>query len=222
MSTAETAAIPGPEECIDLVRHIGLPQDVRYIEQIAAVSSVLTVSAYLASAIGYAGPAKHVEVHEPELNIRGSGGRGERHIDVLLFVRGFVYNGDDLAVAVANALAGRPYRITIVAARRAKADLKAVQKRDQVSIVYEPSDDALAELFASTRVVVHPSLCNGGGFIPLEALSFGCAVVASRTGWLLSARSKDALVVVDRHDPEIYLSEVLRVLDNDARHLHHN
>ena len=83
-----------------------------------------------------------------------------------------------------------------------------------MSIVYDPSDASLAELFASSQVVVHPSLCNGGGFIPVEALSFGCTVVGSRTGWLLSAESTGRLIVVDRHDPDIYLAKVLGALQS--------
>jgi hypothetical protein len=34
-------------------------------------------------------------------------------------------------------------------------------------------------------------------------LSFGCAVVASRTGWL-QRRKQSPLIVIDRHDPDIY------------------
>jgi glycosyltransferase involved in cell wall biosynthesis len=129
-------------------------------------------------------------------------------------VRGFSYNGDALAIEVANAISHK-YRVAVVAAQRAKALVKAIHRRDTVTIVRDPSDAALAELFASSRLVVHPSLCNGGGFVPVEALSFGCAVVASRTGWLLAAESQEPLIIVDRHDPEIYLAEALRILERD-------
>lgn len=206
---------PTPEECVDLVRSIGVPQDVRYLDQISSASRILTVSEYMASAIHYAGRPEDVIISEPALDIRGTVGPTEKTIDVLLFVRGDSYNGDALALVVANALPDK-YRITVVAAHRARAEIKAIQKRDHLSIIHDPSDAALAKLFASARVVIHPSLHNGAGFIPQEALSFGCAAVASRTGWLFSAKSEMPLIVVDRHDPEIYLSEVLRVLDNAA------
>ena len=199
---------PAPEECIDLVREIGFPQDLRYLDQLGAVGRIRTVSGYLESAVRYAGRPREVVVCDPGLFVRGAGGRAAREIDILLFLRGEVYNGDALSVAVANRVQDKRYQIVVVAARKARPLIRGILKRDHVSIVYDPSDGALAELFASARVVLHPSLCNGGGFIPIEALSFGCAVVASRTGWLLSAQSKGNLVVVDRHDPDMYRSEL--------------
>jgi glycosyltransferase involved in cell wall biosynthesis len=209
---------PAPDECIDLVRQIGIPHDVRYLNQIGEVGRIRTVSGYLESAIRHAGRPREVVVCDPGLFVLGAGGRVVREIDFLLFLRGEESNGDALSVAVINGLQDKGYRIMVVAARRAKPFIQRINKRDQVSIVYDPSDAALAELYASTRVVLHPSLCNGGGFIPIEALSFGCAVVASRTGWLISAKSNGNLVVVDRHDPNVYRLEVLRALENPMSH----
>lgn len=207
---------PSPDECIDLVRQIGIREDVRYVEQIASVRRFLAVSDYLGDAARYAGRPDDVKVCVPPLNTSGTGGQAERTIDVLLFLRGFSYNGDDVTVAVADALADKPYRLAIVAGNYStKSQIKALGQRDRLSVIREPSDAALADLYASARVVVHPSLCNGGGFIPLEALSFGCAAVASRTGWLMSSESKGPLVIMDRHDPQLYLGEVLRLLENE-------
>lgn len=206
---------PGPEACIDVIREIGLPQDVRYVGQIAATRRFLTVSEYLELAARYLGcAADDIIVREPIPNIRGAS-RVERTIDLLLFLRGFSYNGDDLAVALANALADKPYRVAVVAGRRAKPLVKTLIKRGGLSVVYDPPDEALAELFAATRVVAHPSLHNGGGFIPIEALCFGCSVVASRTGWLLT-EGKGRLTVVERHDPVIYLAEIERILETET------
>lgn len=199
---------PAPDECIDLVRKIGVPQDLRYLDQICEVGRIRTVSGYLDYAIRYAGRPREVVVCEPELVVRGAGGRAVRNIDILLFLRGEVYNGDALSAVIASGFLDKSCRIVVVAARKAKSLVRRIRNQDQVSIVYDPTDGALAELFASARIVLHPSLCNGGGFIPIEALSFGCAVVASRTGWLLSAQSKGNLVVVDRHDPDLYHSEL--------------
>lgn len=209
---------PAPEECMDLIRQIGLPQDMRYLDQLGALDRIRTVSGYLDSAIRHTGRAGEVVVCEPDLFVRGAGGRADRSIDLLLFVRGAVYNGDALAVAVASGLQDRSRRIVVVATHKAKSLVRIIKKQYHVSIVYDPPDAELAELFASARVVLHPSLCNGGGFIPIEALSFGCAVVASRTGWLLSAESRSDLVVVDRHDPDVYRMEVSRAMGAEMPH----
>ena len=196
---------PSPEDCIDLIREIGLPQDVRYLHQIGLVDRIRTVSGYLDSAIRYAGRPSEVVVCEPELFLRGTGGRATRDIDILLFLRGEPYNGDALSVAITDTFQ-EPCHMMIVAARKAKPFLKEIRRRDKISITYDPSDSALAELYASTQIVLHPSLCNGGGFIPIEALSFGCVAVSSRTGWLLPAKSTGNLIIVDRHDPNLYRS----------------
>ena len=199
---------PAPEECVDLVRNIGFPQDLRYLHQIGSLGRIRTVSGYLADAIRYVGRPGEVVISEPDLFVRGDGRPSDRSIDLLLFVRGEAYNGDALALMVTSRLQHDTCRIVVVAARKARALVRSIRKQDQVSIVYDPPDTALAELFGSARVVLHPSLCNGGGFIPIEALSFGCSVVASRTGWLLSAKSRPDLAVVDRHVPDLYLAEI--------------
>jgi glycosyltransferase involved in cell wall biosynthesis len=182
---------PTPAECVELVRTIGLPRDVHYLEQIIASRRFLTVSEYMASAIRYAGQSQDVIISEPKLEIRGTVSPVEKTIDFLFFVRGFPYNGDALAITVANALPDR-YRIAIVGPRRAKAEFRSLEKHSHGSVVRAPP-----------------------GFIPQEALSFGCAVVASRTGWLFSAKSKSNLTIVDRHDPNIYLAEALRALEDN-------
>ena len=202
---------PTPEECVDLVRRIGISHDVWYLDQVAAAGGVLAVSDYLRSAVRYLTGSDDTKVSIPEWHIKGDARAGDRSIDALFFVRGFGYNGDALAIEVMNAMPPE-YRVTVVAARRARAEVKAIRRRSGVSIVREPPDAVLAELFASSRVVVHPSLCNGGGSIPIEALALGCSVVASRTGWLLGTQSEGPLTIVDRHDPQEYLSTVLRVL----------
>lgn len=197
---------------MDLVRQIGLSHDLHYLDQVGAAGRILTVSEYLASAIAHMGGKPDVRVCVPDWHIKRSGPAGGRSIDALFFVRGFVYNGDALAVAVGNAMPQR-CRVTFVASPRAKQEMKCVRRRAGLAVVQDPTDAALAELFAATRVVVHPSLCNGGGSIPIEALALDCAVVASRTGWLWLAGSRGPLHVVDKHDPEEYLSEVMRLLD---------
>lgn len=107
-------------------------------------------------------------------------------------------------------------RVVFVAAARAKQEMKSLHRRAGVEVVQDPSDAVLADLFAATRVVVHPSLSNGGGIIPMEALALDCAVVASRTGWLWAVGSTGPLCVVDRHDAATYSSRTASLLDHTA------
>ena len=46
------------------------------------------------------------------------------------------------------------------------------------------SDDVLASLYASAAVLVYPSIYEGFGIPPLEAMSFGCPVVCANTSSL--------------------------------------
>lgn len=46
------------------------------------------------------------------------------------------------------------------------------------------TDELLAEAYAGAKLFVYPSLCEGFGFPPLEAMAAGCPVAASRTSSL--------------------------------------
>lgn len=212
-----TRHYPGPEECIELVHRIGLPQDVRYVRQLSEVRRVLAVSDYVGGAIRHAGRPDSVTVCAPPLPLAGTGGHTERTLDVLLFLRGFAYTGDDMVVAIANALADKPYRVVVVAGNYStRRQLRGLHQRERLSVVRDPPAAALASLYAASRVVVHPTLCSGGGFIPFEARSFGCAVVASRTGWLMSGESGDRLAIVQSHDLQTYLRAIVRLLEGPS------
>jgi glycosyltransferase involved in cell wall biosynthesis len=55
---------------------------------------------------------------------------------------------------------------------------------ENVQFIPRVSDALLAQLYQQARLFVCPSLCEGFGFPPLEAMSFGCPVLVSRTSCL--------------------------------------
>lgn len=54
--------------------------------------------------------------------------------------------------------------------------------RDIVSVVVDPSDEDLNELYAAARVLLHPSRAEGFGLPLLEAYSFGTPFISSPVG----------------------------------------
>jgi glycosyltransferase involved in cell wall biosynthesis len=55
---------------------------------------------------------------------------------------------------------------------------------DKVRLIKGASDPDLAELYRNATLFVYPSLYEGFGFPPLEAMSLGCPVLANRTSSL--------------------------------------
>ena len=53
-----------------------------------------------------------------------------------------------------------------------------------VQFVVRPSDASLAQLYTHAQLLVYPSLYEGFGFPPLEAMSFECPVLAARSSCL--------------------------------------
>ncbi len=63
---------------------------------------------------------------------------------------------------------------------REKAQIASLEMSDCVVSLPIVSDELLAEAYAGAKLFVYPSLNEGFGFPPLEAMSVGCPVLASR------------------------------------------
>lgn len=75
------------------------------------------------------------------------------------------------------------------------------------------SEDRKIALLDEASVLVCPSLYEGFGFAPLEAMARGCPVVASRAGALPEVCG-DAAIYVDPRKPEQIAAALLRVLQS--------
>ena len=69
----------------------------------------------------------------------------------------------------------------------------------------------LRELYRTSRALVFPSLYEGFGLPPLEAMASGCPVAASRSGSLPEICG-DAAVLFDPHDPAAIAAGVREAL----------
>lgn len=80
-------------------------------------------------------------------------------------------------------------------------------------------DGALATMITGASVLAYPSLYEGFGFPPLQAMSLGTPVVATASGSIPEILDGAALLV-DRRDPEALASALARVLDSKEQSDH--
>jgi glycosyltransferase involved in cell wall biosynthesis len=79
------------------------------------------------------------------------------------------------------------------------------------------SDELLAEAYAGAKLFVYPSLSEGFGFPPLEAMSADCPVLASRVSSIPEV-CRDAPFYFDPADQDCFQRGLLRAInDEDAR-----
>ena len=76
-----------------------------------------------------------------------------------------------------------------------------------VQFVVCPSDASLAQLYTHAQLLVYPSLYEGFGFPPLEAMSFECPVLAARSSCLPEICS-DAAFYFEPEDLESFVSSL--------------
>jgi glycosyltransferase involved in cell wall biosynthesis len=89
--------------------------------------------------------------------------------------------------------------------------------KDHLEIKHAVSDDQLAQLYASARVLVMPSLIEGFGLPILEAMACGCPVAASNAASLPEVGG-DAAQYFDPYDIEDMANCIQRILtDGDLR-----
>jgi glycosyltransferase involved in cell wall biosynthesis len=81
----------------------------------------------------------------------------------------------------------------------------------------EVSDESLGEAYAAAKLFVYPSLCEGFGFPPLEAMAAGCPVLASNTSSIPEV-CLDAPFYFDPLDLDSFVRGLLQAVnDEDAR-----
>ncbi len=87
--------------------------------------------------------------------------------------------------------------------------------KEHVHFIVEPDDAMLATLYAHASLLLFPSLYEGFGWPPLEAMSFGCPVVCSNAGSLPEVVG-NAAVIGDPGDIPGFAAAALRVLEDEA------
>ena len=93
--------------------------------------------------------------------------------------------------------------------------VKYLDLRNNIIEVIEVSDEELHRYYCGARLLVHPSLYEGFGFTPLEAMACGCPAVVSNTSSLPEVCG-DAAVYFDPYDVSDMVKKIQLVLENHA------
>jgi glycosyltransferase involved in cell wall biosynthesis len=93
--------------------------------------------------------------------------------------------------------------------------LEKLPRADGVEVRGHVPREELVRLYRTAAALVFPSLYEGFGLPPLEAMACGCPVAASSSGALPETLG-DAAVTFDPTDPEAIAASVAAVLDDPA------
>jgi glycosyltransferase involved in cell wall biosynthesis len=85
----------------------------------------------------------------------------------------------------------------------------------KLAVVPQAADSFLAEAYASATLLVYPSLCEGFGYPPLEAMAAGCPALVCRTSCLPEICG-DAPFYFDPGDPTSLAQVLLEAASNEA------
>ncbi len=114
---------------------------------------------------------------------------------------------DDVELVIAG---GRGWRNAAF-----EAALRESRVADRVRLTGFVSDERLVELYAGAACFVFPSLAEGFGLPPLEAMACGAPVIVG-AGTALSEVIADAGLAVDATDAQELAAQMRRVLEDDA------
>ena len=95
------------------------------------------------------------------------------------------------------------------------SDVRKSSAQDRLRFTGYLADEDLRALYSSCRVFVYPSLYEGFGLPPLEAMASGAPVVTSNVSSLPEVAG-DAALLVDPYDPRAIADGIRRVLTDPA------
>ena len=210
-SSAETLKCVSTLEC---------PEELAYISRLKKIKSFQTVSYYLKRILKELNPVANVDVSEPpEISYPIEEFVKQRKIDkkeydILFFIRGLKFKGDELVEDLVKALIKGDTKLSIAIVISGKA--KKLEMQDSnIKYIQKPSDFQMAKLYSRSKILVNPSLTEGYGAVPREAILFGCKCIASNTGWLQDySGSNENLVIIKKHNKDLYLNAINKMLND--------
>lgn len=200
---AERVIVPSRAVATDAVRYLGLaPQRIRVIPEAPRAGLRRAPADEVAALRGRLG------LEERYLLCLGTAEPGKRAVDAiraLPLVR-------ERHPGVALALAGNPGRLSNALA----AEAERLGVAGAVKFLGYVPDDDLAALFTGTEALVFPSLFEGFGLPPIEAMACGTPVIATQAPAMDEVLAGAALFVPLR-DPAAIARAACELLDSPVR-----
>jgi len=124
-----------------------------------------------------------------------------------------------IAAAARAGAAGRPWRVALAGhpAYRGEEIVAAARATERVTVLGPVTDDELLTLYRAADVLAVPSLYEGFGLTPLEAMACGTPAVIAADSGALEDVSGPAAVVVGERTADAWIAGIDRALvDRDA------
>lgn len=131
-----------------------------------------------------------------------------------------IYKNREGALRIFAAILGekKSLRFKIAGAPPDAGLLKKVEQlglKDQIDFIVDPDDDLLIELYRRACLFIFPSIYEGAGWPPLEAMACGCPVVCSSAA-SLPEMVGDAAILVPPQEEKLFAEKCIEVINNNS------
>ena len=203
-----TSGYPSPTYFYNLFTSQNKLLDYNYKINLPKINNFLTVSEFLSKILEKLNK-KNIKIMRVYPHITHTHRYKKKEYDFLLFYRASRFKGDDMALKIINKY-NDLFKIVVIAFNNNIYQKISVTKN--IFIHIHPSDVTLGELFAKSWLVINPSLSEGFGSIPQEALEHGCHVVSSKTGWLTDTEPNRRVKIIKKHTLDNYTYEIDKLI----------
>jgi hypothetical protein len=138
------------------------------------------------------------------------------YVGSLAYKKGITY----LLRAFSNIMAKIPHNLVMIGSKGDKSGIiyeiiKELNFGKRVIIKQNCNDNELVNYYSHASLFVFPSLCEGFGFPPLEAMACGCPVITSLST-SLEEIFKDCAILVDPKNIDALKDSIINLLSDNA------
>lgn len=181
--------------------------DKKYKNNILQINNFLTVSNFLSEILSKLNK-KNIQLIDVRPHISYQN-KLLNEYDLLLFYRACNFKGDEMTIEIIKKYKDK-YKIVIVAFNN--EIYKKIKINNNITIYIHPADTELGKIYSKSKLVINPSLSEGFGSVPQEALYHDCCVVTSNTGWVINTDSNERVVIIRKHTIDSYTDGIDKIM----------